>query len=314
MRTAISAGALALTLGGLLLVVAPAPASAATWMGDCEDGGLLGGVTDGLCKAVDAVGTVVNGIAAGPTSDTGGLDYNAEIPPNGQKDGKPKKGEKAGKNEKNGNAQSGTGGLGEENDLDVARQVTSPDPATDAFATPEADDTREEGLLPKDLSSVCSPLTGSPECPSTSAISTPEESAPPSVSPRPSPSRRSRPIPTDEETAAPLPREPLRPPQTRGRETEGNEHEDEARPEVSTPPPVVDAEAPRLELLWPTGPVMRKFQRAVTPTRSSDPLGTALTTALLIAAILAVRVLYARRIGEESIPLEPLRMKRHRTA
>ena len=88
---------------------------------------------------------------------------------------------------------------------------------------------------------------------------------------------------------------------------------------ISEPSPVVDAEAPRVELLWP-GPLMQEFQRQMPdrrplkPTQSSDALGTVLSTALLIAAILAVRLLYTRRTGEESMPFEPLRVGRHRVA
>jgi hypothetical protein len=74
---------------------------------------------------------------------------------------------------------------------------------------------------------------------------------------------------------------------------------------------VIDAEAPRLELLWPA-PLMQELQRQmrnerpVTPTKSSDTAGTVLTTVVLVGAILAVRLLYSRRRIKESIPFEPV--------
>nr|BFE80127.1 hypothetical protein GCM10020093_027280 [Planobispora longispora] len=105
--------------------------------------------------------------------------------------------------------------------------------------------------------------------------------------------------------AAP-PSEPPHRPETRMHTTEVS---DPVIPE----PAVVDIEAPRLDPLWP-GPLLEEVQRrlpgrqTVTATRRSDPLGTALTTTLLVAAILAVRMMYAKRGTEESIPLEPVRV------
>ncbi len=322
MRTAISAGALALTLGGALPVVAPVSAGASTWMGDCEGTGLLGGVTGGLCRAVGTVGSAVNGVAGAPSPSPG---YTTESAMDGGKDGKDRKNEK---DAKNGKGPDNTGGLNDaadkagragKNDLGGPLEITAPPRGPDILATPETGETDGgDDLLPKDFNDVCPPLTGSPECASSSAISTPDETTHPPASPSPRPSHRSRPTPTGDSQTAPLPREPLRPAETHeqhgtgetGKADGGERDKDATSDEV----PVIDAEAPRLELLWPAGPVMRKFQRTVTPTRSPDPLGTALTAALLVAAILAVRVLYVRRIGEESMPLEPLRMRRHRTA
>ncbi|GAA3101654.1 hypothetical protein [Streptosporangium carneum] len=325
MRIAIYVGALALTLGGGLPVVALTPVNAAPRVGDCEGGGLLGGLTGGLCKTVEAVGDTVNGIAGTPPPSTGpDYGHTTETTMNDEKDRKDKKGGKSEKHEKSGKGSSGadglsgTGYLGQENGLEGPLGLTAPTLTPEISAAPAAEEDEGVDLLPKDLDSVCPPMTGSPECASSTAISTPEETVSPSAAPRPSPSHKDRPEFRGDHETAPLPKEPLRPVETRrhaaDRDRDRGRHGRQEGDTPSDPVPVIDAEAPRLELLWPTGPVMRKFQRTVTPTRSPDPLGTALTAALLVAAILAVRLLYARRIGEESMPLEPLRMRRQRTA
>ncbi|GAA4220445.1 hypothetical protein FHR32_006526 [Streptosporangium album] len=291
MRTAIFAGVLMLTLGGGITVVTATSAAAVT-QADCDGGGLLGGITSGLCRAVGTVGDVVNGLTgtgASPGPDGGGP------------------------------------GTAQETTADDARPSSAPDTkaATDGAGN--------DGLLPKTLDDVCLPLVASPECMGPSAISAPErtenaqeteKAEEPATRSRPRPSRTAEPEPEpDRDKAAPLPTEPLRPPEPRTRTADMDD------PVVPQPSPVIDAEAPRVDLLWP-GTAMQEFQRrmqellkgtppgerAVTPTRSSDTLGTVLTTILLIAAILAVRVLYTRRTGEESIPLEPFKAGRHRTA
>ncbi|MER7130230.1 hypothetical protein [Streptosporangium saharense] len=383
MRTAISVGALALTLGGVLLAVAPTPVSAVARAGDCEGGGLLGGVTAGLCEAVGAVNNAVNnavsgtlnstlnstvgggvgdlvghglgdtlggaakGLAVAPPPDVlpsgdDGYGQTMETPSYATKDEKNPKDDNSKKDNKSGKAQSSEASvLAPESILDQPRQALLPEAVPELFTTPWDEDTEDAGDVgdppdPKDAGDVtdadatppqspgnaCSPLADSPGCAGTSANAAPKENATPQTSPSPTPSSDGGAVPA-EETARWLPEEPVRPAQPRRRATVsdggtgGGGDRADRRPESSdseTRPPVVDAEAPRLDLLWPAGPVMRKLQRAVTPTRAPDPLGTAFTTALLVAAILAVRLLYVRRISERSIPLEPLRMKRHRTA
>jgi hypothetical protein len=88
--------------------------------------------------------------------------------------------------------------------------------------------------------------------------------------------------------------------------------------------PTADPDELRLPLLWPgpSLPVLTDHMRAerVRPRGADDDaLGTALTTALLLSAVLATRVVSARRAREErpeTIPLEPLRVRsgRHRLA
>lgn len=383
MRTAISVGALALTLGGVLLAVAPTPVSAVARAGDCEGGGLLGGVTGGLCEAIGAVNNAVNntvsgtlnntvgggvgdlvghglgdtldsavngaakGLAVAPPPDVlpsgdDGYGQTMETPSYATKDEKNPKDDNSKKDDKSGKAQSSeASALAPESILDQPRQALLPEAVPELFMSPwdeNAEDASDVGdppdpkdagdaadadaAPPQNPGNACSPLADSPGCAGTSANAAPKESAAPQSSPSPTPSSGGGAVPA-EETARWLPEEPVRPAQPRRRATVsdggtgGGGDRADGRPESSgseTRPPVVDAEAPRLDLLWPAGPVMRKLQRTVTPTRSPDPLGTAFTTALLAAAILAVRLLYVRRISEKSIPLEPLRMKRHRTA
>lgn len=293
MRTAISAGALALTLGGALVVAAApvdAAVNAAGRTGGCGGGGLLGEVTGGLCKAVGTVNEVVGGL----TGLTGAQTSSAPPvtpPPPAQPATAPAL--------PTGDPGPGTGTLPD----------TPAPPATTTEITvmePEGEPT------PTVQDKSCAPRPEAPGCAPPSPPPAPPRhrgQARPPAPLRPAPPRRSTPrFPGEGEPAIPL-RERPRPPSPRPLV------KDERRePAVRDLPPVIDAEAPRLELLWPTGPVMRRFQRAVTPTRSPDPLGTALTATLLAGAVLTVRVLYVRRAAERSMPLEPLRARRHRTA
>ncbi|GHH71206.1 hypothetical protein GCM10017673_24300 [Streptosporangium violaceochromogenes] len=287
MRTAISAGALALTLSGVL-VVAAAPVNADDGTSDCG-GGLLGEVTGGLCKAVGTVNDVVGGLTGGLTG-LGGAQGSSAPPP------APPPAQPATAPVPPG---SGTGTLP---DLPAPPAVTAEIAATEPGGGP----------TPAVADKTCAPGPGAPGCAAPPTPPTPPERrgrARPPASPRPAPPRRSTPRFTgEEEPAIPL-RERPRPPSPRPLvKSERRE------PAIRDLPPVIDAEAPRLELLWPTGPVMRGFRRTVTPTRSPDPLGTALTATLLAGAALTVRVLYVRRAAEKSMPLEPLRARRHRTA
>ncbi|MER5320234.1 hypothetical protein [Streptosporangium roseum] len=287
MRTTISAGVLALALGGGIPMIAATTASAAAQV-DCDNSGLLGGITGGLCKAVGTVGDVVGGL-------TGTV-----APPAAEDDG---------------SGATGSGAPEEAAADDAGAPRSAPAPDTRAATEEPADG----GLLPKVLDDVCLPLVASPECASPSAISAPEKTRQPPARSHPRPSRSGRPDSAGKKPV-PLPTEPLRPPETRTRVTDAGE------PVVPQPPPVIDAEAPRVELLWPR-PGMEELQKriqdfqgrvtgggTVTPTRSSGTLGTVLTAGLLVVAILAVRVLYAKRGEEESMPFEPIRMGRQRTA
>ncbi|MEV4247149.1 hypothetical protein AB0J63_27500 [Streptosporangium canum] len=286
MRTTISAGVLALALGGGIPMIAATTASAAAQV-DCDNNGLLGGITSGLCKAVGTVGDVVGGLTGHDASPAAEDDSGA----------------------------TGSGADEGASADDAGSSRSAPAPDTKATTEKPADG----GLLPKVLDDVCLPLVASPECASPSAISAPEKTEQPPARSHPRPSRSGRPDSAGKKPV-PLPTEPLRPPETRTPVTDVGE------PVVPQPPPVIDAEAPRVELLWPR-PGMEELQRrmrdlqgratgegTVRPTRSSDTLGTVLTAGLLVVAILAVRLLYAKRGTEESMPFEPLRMGRQRTA
>ncbi|GAT68634.1 hypothetical protein PS9374_04299 [Planomonospora sphaerica] len=291
MRSAISAGALALALGGgipVVPVVAAASGSVAR-AADCpQGGGLLGGVTSGLCQTVDGVTDAVDGLTGSSlTPVTGGLDATAEkaLEPVGEL--APAERPRTGGGSSSDAPPHGSGGSGEKKD---------------------------EGLLPEVLSDVCLPLVRSPECAASAATaSVPDRAVRPTATPSPAESRRpARPQQEDREEGIPFRPVSPRPPETRT-------HTTEVRDPVLPEPFAVDVEAPRVDPLWP-GPLTQELQqrmpgeRAVTPTRSSDPLGTALTAALLAAAVLAVRLVHARRAEEESIPFEPFRMGRHRVA
>ncbi|WP_449062948.1 hypothetical protein [Planomonospora algeriensis] len=287
MRSAISAGALALALGGGLPVVAAASASVAR-APDCpQGGGLLGGVTSGLCQTVDGVTDAVDGLTGSSlTPVTGRLDVTAEkvLEPVGEL--APTERPRAGGGSSSSAPPGGSGGKA------------------------------DEGLLPEVLGDVCLPLVDSPECAAPAVTtSVPDRTARPAAPASPAESRKPAPPRKEdggEGAGVPFRSVSPRPPETRTHTTEVH---DPVLPE----PFAVDAEAPRVDPLWP-GPLTQELQqrmpgeRAVTPTRSSDPLGTALTAVLLAAAVLAVRLVHARRAEEESIPFEPFRVGRHRVA
>ncbi|GIH96437.1 hypothetical protein ACFFMN_22070 [Planobispora siamensis] len=306
MRSAISAGALALALGGGVPLAVATPAGIAAQPPGCQDGGgLLGGVTGGLCKVVDDTTDIVDDLTRSTLSpvtktvdDTASSVLNAPseaLPAKPPKKPKPNSPVSTPREESSGSGDSGDSG--------------------GSSGSPQ-----KKGLLPEVLG-TCLPLVSSPGCGGSTADA-PAEQAPPATARKPrsgtdgtggtrekktsKPKRTEKPAPVSPASG------PVHRPETRTYTTRVG---DPVPPE----PPVIDIEAPRLDPLWP-GPLMQEFQKRMpgrhplAPTRQSDPLGTALTTGLLVGAILAVRVLYARRSNEESIPFEPLRAGRHRTA
>ncbi|GGS56231.1 hypothetical protein GCM10010156_13500 [Planobispora rosea] len=264
---------------------------------DCRQGdGLLGGLTGGVCQVVDDVTDVVDGLTGDSLSPvTESVDDTADRT---------------------------LGGVGEV--LPTRKPAPGATTPPSATASPRSTATQRPGkgggLLPTVLS-TCLPLVASPECGAEEDAS-PGDRPRPFASPGPSQSAGSakgrerstsdRDRRRDGVAVAVSPAEPPHRPETRVHTTEVS---DPVLPE----PAVVDIEAPRLEPLWP-GALVEELQRrmpgrqTVAATRRSDPLGTALTTALLVAAILAVRMMYGKRGAEESIPLEPVRVGRHRTA
>ncbi|MBG0816836.1 hypothetical protein [Planomonospora sp. ID82291] len=295
MRSAISAGALALALGSGIPVVATASASVARPVDCPRGGGLLGGVTSGLCRTVDGVTDTVDGLTGSSlTPATGRLDVTAEkaLKPVGEL------------------VPTGPPGAGE-----GSSSSASPDGGGGAGGSGAPGGKGGEGLLPETLSDVCLPLVDSPECTASAATSSvPDRPVRPSATPAPATTRAPGTRRTEDDREARIPVPPVSP-----RPPEPRTHTTEVRDPVLPERFAVDAEAPRVDPLWP-GPLTQELQqrmpgeRTVTPTRSPDPLGTALTTVLLAAAVLAVRLVYVRRAEKGSIPFEPLRVGRHRVA
>ncbi|MEU4331806.1 hypothetical protein [Nonomuraea dietziae] len=293
-RTAVSVGLLAFALAAL-----PLGAGAATaGLRDCErGGGLLSGVTNGVCELVDGVTDTVDGVTGdslGPVTD--GVD-------------------KA----------TGTvlGTVGEV--APTGRPAPSPtSKAADEPPPPSSDDGGGDrdggGLVSSTLEDVCLPVLA---CEGQGVLGSVPDPGRPEPSPSGSPSATGTPTPSA--TATPsrrprqqgiLPTEAPAPPVTRP-------HMESTDPVVADEPAPVDPDDPRVELLWP-GPFSEKLSdqiggRVVRPSEpDSDVLGTALTAVLLASAVLAARVSQQRRRREEhgeSMPFEPIRVGgRHRLA
>ncbi|GGO76338.1 hypothetical protein [Nonomuraea cavernae] len=279
-RTAISAGVLVMTLAAIPLT---APAATAA---DCPSGGgLLGGVTDGLC---DVVG-VVTGTVDTLTGDT-------------------LKPVTKGLNDTTGKV---LGTVGE----------VAPTTAPSREHTPEP--SQRGTLLPETLGEVCLPVLAcdgqadEAEAPK----ATPKESEP---APEPTESADERAREQDRDDAAaptPAPTTGPTPPQSEPylMDTSLPEREDPVADE-----PTVDTDDARIDLLWPH-PFARELseplrQRVVRPSSpASDVAGTGLTIALLLSAIAATRIVQQRRqrgARPASIPFEPAHTAggRHRLA
>ncbi|GAA2372561.1 hypothetical protein [Nonomuraea africana] len=291
-RTAVSVGLLALALATLPL----GAGAAAAGIRDCErGGGLLSGVTNGVCELVDGVTDTVDsvtGSSLGPV--TGGVDKTTgtvlgtvgEVAPTGRP------------------APSPT----------TARVDSTQEPP------PPAAGDGDGGLVAGTLEDVCLPVlacegqgvlgsvTDPRPQPSPSGSPGAKDTPSPSATPTPTPSRRPR-------EAGILPTEAPTPPFSRPHMETGDR--------VAEEPVPVDPDDPRVELLWP-GPFSEKLsdqigERAVRPSEpDSDLLGTALTAVLLASAVLAARVSQQRRRRAEhgeSMPFEPMRVGgRHRLA
>ncbi|GAA4200939.1 hypothetical protein GCM10022252_54910 [Streptosporangium oxazolinicum] len=326
-----AAGVLALALGGGIPAVAIVPASAVRAsavprMDDCDHGGLLGTVTGGVCRVVDGLGSGVGDVVHG-LEDTVSPPSPAPLPSGGDSAG--------------GGAETSTD-VGETHDRpETPAPVVSISEHPPQKRPPVAKDPKErekepsggpQAPRPRGTDDACRSAATSPGCADSSVttlVEDPKESAsptaPPSPSPAsPSPSATPSASPSRPEGAAPARKSPVPVPTGRALpETSlpdtGTPTTDVGEPVTPEPSPVVDAEAPRVELLWPA-PVMEELQRQmpgeqpVTPSRSSDTASTVLTTAVLISAILAVRLLYSRRKIRESIPFDPVPPGHHRVA
>ncbi|MCW2877601.1 MAG: hypothetical protein JWQ95_1701 [Sphaerisporangium sp.] len=292
--TAISAGALALALGGgtTLLVATPAAASPAR-VADCSrDGRLLSSLTGGACDLLGGVTDAVDHITGDslkPVTDT--VDTTAH---------------------------QVLGGASQPPATDLAAgsaPKTSPGPPSEASGHGDGG----ADLLGLPLDTSCLPLLA-PDC----------GGAGTSPAPRgPSGRDRSNPAPAPK---TPAPREaasrpPAVPPAQEdtltGGAGPGGGVERAITSTQPTAPPRADVETPPLTWLWPGQPVPvlagRLEARKIAPSRPYDAAGTTLTAVLLASAILAARIVQARRNEDEpqSMPFEGLRRPdagRHRLA
>ncbi|WP_336208812.1 hypothetical protein [Nonomuraea sp. LPB2021202275-12-8] len=275
-RTAISAGVLVVALAAIPLAAPPAAALAA----DCErGGGLLSGVTDGLCSAVEAVTGTVDTLTGGLTKPvTKGLDETTDTV------------------------------LGKVGEAVPTTRSTSPPPSS-AKPTPSAKPKRT--LLPETLGEVCLPVLACDDQGELDVL-TPTPTAGPKQSRRPTPTpsdpRRERGGDRDaRDEVVGLPTDAPTPPDNRPHTMDNEE------PIVE---PKADPDDLRIDLLWPNPfaeelAVPVRKQRIVRPsTPASDVVGTALTIILLATAVLATRIVQQRRQRSErpdSIPFEPAR-------
>ncbi len=283
-RTAISAGILAVALATVAVAAPPATALA----GDCErGGGLLSGVTDGLCDTLDAVTGTVDDLTGGLTEPvTKGLDKTTDTV---------------------------LGRVGEA--VPTSRPSTGPD-SRSAGPSPSAKPRRSE-LLPETLSEVCLPVLACEDQDVPDGSPTPAPTPDPRRSDRPTPSPEAeRESGDDREHAEVSPTGAATPPGTRPHTLEERKPVAERR---------ADPEDLRFDLLWPN-PFADELalpahkQRIIRPSApASDVVGTALTIILLATAVLATRIVQQRKQRSEqpdSIPFEPARQgnSRHRLA
>jgi len=283
-RTAISAGILAVALATVAVAAPPATALA----GDCErGGGLLSGVTDGLCDTLDAVTGTVDDLTGGLTEPvTKGLDKTTDTV---------------------------LGKVGEA--VPTSRPSSGPD-LRSSRPSPSAKPRRTE-LLPETLSEICLPVLACEDHEVPDGTPTPAPTAEPrqsdTTTPSPDAERTAR---DDREYAEVAPTDAGTPPDTQPHTLQERKPVAERR---------ADPEDLRFDLLWPNPfadelalPVHK--QRILRPSApASDVVGTALTIILLATAVLATRIVQQRKQRSEqpdSIPFEPARQgnSRHRLA
>ncbi|MEU7900705.1 hypothetical protein AB0B45_48740 [Nonomuraea sp. NPDC049152] len=289
-RTAVSAGLLALALAALPMGEGFAQVRAR----DCErGGGLLSGVTNGVCDLVDGVTDAVDGVTGnslGPVTE--GVDKAT------------------------GTVLAPVGEIAP-TDKPAPTSTRSPRDTRDEPAERPPPERGGDGLVSSTLENVCLPVLACDGEGVLAPVNEPEPSAAPKATASPSPSPSATPAKRRKD-AETLPVEAPTPPMSRPQLMQSVD-------EVVTPEPApVDPDDPRVELLWP-GPYSENLSdhigaQVVRPSEpDSDVLGTALTAVLLGSAVLAARVMQSRRRrdeGGESIPFEPVRVGggRHRLA
>ncbi|WP_169945882.1 hypothetical protein [Microbispora sp. H11081] len=321
---AISGGALAIALAGVPLGASPAQAL------DCTGGdGLLSGITGGVCSLVGGVGQVTDGVTDVADKATGGLtepvtkvvDDTLETTTGAAGTAVHDVGktvDKAGQTLTGGvdtavGAASGAAGTATEAVTGKPAVTQSPVPSVRKLT---------DGLT-RAVQGTCLPLVAGEKCASQVQRESGEDKDKAGDAPAAGkkPARKTSMTPDGA-----LRREPYRPRLVSARE-------DAPQPRHrSTVDPDEDGLIP---LLWPGQklPELRELREwrngsgaaHTRASRSSDAAGTALTAALLLSALLATRVVSARRARggqqepRESIPLEgglrlPGRSGRHRLA
>jgi hypothetical protein len=262
--SAISAGALALTLGGGTPLLAAGPARAA----DCDSHGPLSGVTNSLCQVVDGVTDVVDEVTGGTLSTvTDTVDSTVSGVTN---------------------STGGTGSTG-------PTSTPSGGPPEDSPSAPVS-----TGGVGGTVRAACLPLLAGPECDEKrSAEPRPRASR----SPRPRPAESDSDsdsgggtLPTD------YPRPPENRPQFLD-DGDGDPVPPGEPDGDGMVVKIEDAEVPLL-WPGQFVPALTGDARggSARPRQPYDPVGTGLTAVLLLSAVLATRVVASRRAREEEEP------------
>ncbi|MEO3862015.1 hypothetical protein [Acrocarpospora sp. B8E8] len=285
--SAISAGALALALGGGIPLLAAGSARAA----DCNSQGPLSGVANSLCQVVDGVTDVVDGVTGGTLSTvTDTLDSTVS------------------------GVTNGAGNAGRTVSASPAPTPSGGSPESSTPSTPPS----HSGGLGETVRAVCLPLLAGPEC---------DEKPSTQPRPRASKSPKPRPTASESDSGGgTLPTDPPKPPENRPQFLEDGDGDPVPSGEPDGDGMVIRIEDAEVPLLWPGQlvPALTGETRGASarPRQPYDPVGTALTAVLLLSAVLATRVVASRRAREkkdepDGLPLSGLPMttgRHHRLA
>ncbi|WP_147268031.1 hypothetical protein [Spongiactinospora rosea] len=298
-----------LALGG---VAAGAPPAAGLPGGDCDpggNGGLVSNLTGGVCELVDGVTDVVDDVTGDKLKPlTEKIDETGEKLHGGKRREDGERGDGGKNGNGNGNGHDNGNGNGHGHDRDDGFAPTdrpqSPRPTQPSLGPRGEEPTLEESQGPCLMERPGCTITPAPTIPAERETPSPWPTATPGPPiPTPVPSQRDG---REREEVGLVPVRPSAPPGPRTRLTDTGR-----RAKAKT----VDPERPRFEPLWPYTerlPQMRDARPIVRPARRSDVLGTALTAALLLSAILAARISHTRRAREEhpdSMPFDPMRAR-----
>jgi hypothetical protein len=289
--SAISAGALAFALAGGIPLVAAQPAQAM----DCTGGGLVSSVTGGLCSVLGGVDDTVDGVTDVVDGATGGVTAPVTEGVDDVVDGV------------TGGAGDAVSGVGDVVDETVDSTVDAVGGTVEKVTAPLTGDSGDSGGSGDSGSGGSGGGTGPTPSPCIALLGLggkcDEEQTvpPPAKTPeKPEPVHR----PPARTPAGTLPSEPTRTIELPRFTPAGGQ-------DVAPDPRVNLDEDRAIPLLWPGREIPGLSDRLksdpVRPSRPYDAAGTALTAALLLSAVLATRVVSARRARmeqRESIPFE----------